>query len=140
MAGVSDLSAAPYPNGPVTIVLGGFLPNGCAAQELQRYVLPFDAKVKSVRYSYHKTTAGSGADLDAVTLVTVDAAKNLVAAADMSANIEGAKQTLHADIIDYQIKTGDAIRLLASSDGSNEAGAIFAQIELDPVYTRPPQA
>src|SRR3990172_7810440 len=109
---VANPLAAPYPTsktGTITVMLGGFIENAATGATLGTWRAPFDCWIEEVFYSYFGFTA----DLDAVTLVTVDAAKTIVAAADMGADLECVKQTLHADVADhaYQINKGDIIRL-----------------------------
>lgn len=132
---VANPSAAPYPTsrtGTVTVMLGGFIENAATAATLGVWVAPYDCWVEEVYYSYFGFTA----DLDAVTLVTVDAAKTIVTAADMGADLVGVKQTLNADVANraYQINKGDIIKLSADSTDANERGVINVQIEVRPVY------
>lgn len=130
-----SLSAAPYPHGPVIVRIGGYVPNGMnvASFILDAFKLPWNCYVARVDYTYH----GGTADLDAVTLDTATGGLDLVATADMAANILAVKQTLHADIVGEELDAGEVIQIAADSQGANEAGWLMATLYLEPSATRP---
>ncbi len=134
MAGASSAIDAPYPTGDnstVTVRLGGYVPNGLTTVVVDTYELPWDCKVVSVHRSY--TSSHVTADLDAITLKTVDAtALTIVASLDASADIAGVKQTLHSDIIGTNLVKGNKIQITADSQDSDEKGWIFDTLELRP--------
>ena len=132
MAGATDPKAAPYPYGKglVEVRIGGFVPNAITAGVVDTYVLPFDCYVRKVVRSYSKEGA---AHLDAITLKTVDAtALTIVADLDASADIAGVEQTLHADIKNVRLVTGNKIQITADSQGATEIGIIIDTIYLEP--------
>jgi len=123
----------PWPNGVYEVRIGGRLIGSDGAEPVDSYVLPFDAYVEYVRYHYYQAEA---ADLDAVSLASSgSASKTIVAAADMSGDIAGTAQTLHADVAShaYRLRAGDVILLSADSTGATEGGNIHATIGLRPV-------
>ncbi|MHC4091116.1 MAG: hypothetical protein ACYSVY_12725 [Planctomycetota bacterium] len=130
MAGVRNPNLAPYPTGTSIFVrLGGYVHNGLTGATVDYWYAPFDCWVKSVRRTY----IGGTAHLDALTLVTNDDSKTLVAAvANPSANIADVAQTLHADIVGYQIEAGDKILQQADSTDANEEGIFRDVIEIVP--------
>ncbi len=128
MAGTNVPRNAPYPNGPFIVTMGGYLPNGAAGAVIDVFTLPFDCYIDAVWYTYR----GGTAHLDAVGLASVDGTKNIVASADMSADVLGVKQSLHADCKGLKFVTGDQLKLIGSSDGANESGDIKVRVALRP--------
>jgi len=133
MAGADILPQSPYPDGPVVIKLGGYVPNGKTGAVIDMFYVPWNCYVKRVFYMY----TGFTADLDAITLVTVDDTTAIVDAADMGEDLAMTQQTLADAIIGTEIQAGDKIKLSADSTDANEEGYFWAQIELEPSYSRP---
>ena len=66
-------------------------------------------------------------------MTTIDSTvKTVVAALDASADLAGVEQTLHADIIGFNIVKGNGIKLQADAAGSTEGGIIKDTIRLRP--------
>lgn len=135
MAGATIPTHAPWPSGEkasVWVRLGGYVKQGLTAVITDTFRLPWDAKIAYVDLTY--TKIGS-ADLDAVTLATVDDTKTIVASQDMSGSQNGTRQTLHSDVSGgYQIQQGDVIKTTADSGTANEEGSYFFTIGLIPYH------
>lgn len=134
MAGVTDITKAPYPTGgesTVAVRIGGFCKQGRTTQVVDTWLVPWDCTVYGVDFSYAKTDSNH---LDAITLATVDDSKTIVASLDASADIAGVAQTLHADIVGYQIQKGDVIKTTADSSTASEEGLYMFTLHLRPKY------
>lgn len=135
MAGASDPRSAPWPQGDkscVSVKIGGHIPVSQTAAIIDTFVLPWDCYVLGVDRSYVKTGTNH---LDAVALKTVDAtALSIVALGDLSADIAGVAQTLHADIIGVKLVKGNKIQLTADT-AADEAGTIYDTVHLRPAYS-----
>lgn len=130
---VADPRKLPWPQGRyVRVTIGAYVPNGITAGIVRNWVVPFDCYVARVFKDY----LGGTAHLDAVSLKTLDAGKNIQAEADESANVVGVAQTVHADVANraYLINAGDIIQLKVSSEGSNESGHISYDLDLEVAY------
>jgi len=132
MAGTTHPTKSHFPKGDkswIPVRMGGYVPNGLTAAVIDTFQLDFDCYVKQVDLSY----TGGTADLDGITLKTVDAtAKTLATIGDMSADVAGVTQTLHADIIDTLIVRGDKFQLVADSTAASESGHVFVTIWIKP--------
>lgn len=133
MAGATSIKDAPYPTGDnstVTVRLGGYVPDTAGVIIVETYKLPWDATVIGVDLNYTKLAN----DLDGITLKTVDAtALTLCTIGDLSADVAGVAQTLHADIIGTNIVKGNKIQLKADG-ASGEEGNVSVFIHLRPTY------
>ena len=134
MAGASSVTDAPYPTGDQSFVevrLGGHVIEGASADTaVDTWIAPWDCKVIAVFRHYTKTSSN---DLDGIKLTTIDSTvKTVVAALDASADLAGIEQTLHADIIGFNIVKGNGIKLQADAAGSTEGGIIKDTIRLRP--------
>src|SRR3990172_1323920 len=104
MAGAANPLVSPHPKGAGSLIpvrIGGYCPTGLAALPVDTFTLPWDCYVRGVDIFYASSHAS--ADIDAVTLKTVDAtALSLITALDPSADVVGVAQTLHADIVNVK--------------------------------------
>ncbi|MFM9966704.1 MAG: hypothetical protein ACKV2Q_36490 [Planctomycetaceae bacterium] len=116
----------------MSVKIGGHIPVSQTAAIIDTFVLPWDCYVLGVDRSYVKTGTNH---LDAVALKTVDAtALSIVALGDLSADIAGVAQTLHADIIGVKLVKGNKIQLTADT-AADEAGTIYDTVHLRPAYS-----
>ncbi len=134
MAGVTNIAEAPWPVGtswPQT--LGGHCANNAAVTTLYSWLVPWDCFIIGV----NRTLAVSeqAAFPDNLTLATVDDSKTIVATlANPSAAIAGVAQTLHSDIVGYQIQKGDVITATYDT-ASGEDCHWYDTLLLKPVYS-----
>lgn len=136
MAGATSVKDAPYPTGDKSFVevrLGGHVIEGASADtQVDTWIAPWDCKVIGVYRHYTKTSTN---DLDGIKLRTIDSSKKtIVAALDASADLAGVSQTLHADIVGFNIVRGNGIELLADASDTTEGGIIRDTIRLVPTY------
>lgn len=133
MAGATSITDAPYPTGDqstVTIRLGGYVPDTAGVIIVETWKAPWDCKVVGVDLTYTKLAN----DLDGITLKTVDTtAKTLTTIGDLSSDVVAVAQTLHADIIGFNIVKGNKIQLKADA-ASGEEGNVSVYIHLRPTY------
>lgn len=107
-----------------------YCPNGLTTTVVARFLVPHDSYVREVWVGY----TGGTADVDAVVIATVDAAKTIVASQDMGSDIAMTKQTLHADVaLDaYLVNANDTITISVDTSAANETGYLAVAIGLRP--------
>lgn len=139
MAGASNPAAVPFPFGPLTIKVGGFVPNGkgdnTTPATLYKWIAPFDCYVRKVTEFLVHGSAG----LDLITIRTIDTTKKTIVAqvADPgTTNVDGVVQTLHSDIVNFKVVQGNGIEVAVDSSQSNESGILEFQIDLEPAYAK----
>ena len=132
MAGATHPTKSHFPQGResyVPIRLGGYTFPGADSHVIDTFTLDFDCYIKSVHLSYTQTSA---ADIDGVTLKTVDAtALTIATIGNMTADVVGDEYPLHADVIDVLILRGNKIQLVADS-ATGEGGNVVATVHVKP--------
>lgn len=130
---VADPSAAPWPYGQtVRVRMQAYVPNNANALIVDRYVLPFDAYVRRIYLSHKKFTVV----LDSISMITKDAAKNVLGAVTPADDVDGVAQTVHADVANraYLLNKGDIVHLKATSTTSNSGGWVTIDMDLEVAY------
>jgi len=133
MAGSTSITETPTsPGAWYPVRLGGYIPVSVGADTVDTYIVPWNSYVKALDISYVKTGANH---VTKVAVTTLDDSKNIRVAADMSANIDGVRQALHADVAlnAYEIERGDKL-VLSVDTAADEAGILFCTVWLQPVY------
>ena len=133
MAGVTNIAEAPWPVGtawPQT--LGGHCINNAAVTTLYSWLVPFDCYIIGVNRSI--AVGAESALPDNLTLATLDDTKTIVATLAAPGALAGVAQTLHSDIVGYQIQKGDVI--IATFDTASGEDCIwYDTLLLKPVYS-----
>lgn len=133
MAGVTNIAEAPWPVGtswPQT--LGGHCIVGAAVTTLISWHVPWDCYIIGVNRSVQ--VGGESSFPDNLTLATLDDTKTIVATLAAPAAVAGVAQTLHSDIVGYQVQKGDQI-ILTYDTAAGEDCIWFDTLLLKPVYS-----
>lgn len=124
---------APWPHGrKIRTRVSFYAPNGLSAAIVSRLKVPFDCYVDKIWLAHTKNTVV----IDAISAITVDAAKNVLGSYAPADSLNPTAMTVHADVANkaYMINGGDVIHFKATTTTGSSAGWVDIDLDLIPAY------
>ena len=129
-----DPFTLPFPYGKVRLMLRAYVPNNANNLIVDRITVPFNCYIDKVILSHKKFTVVA----DSISVVTKDAAKNILGAVAPTDDVDAVSQTVHADVANraYPIDAGDIIYLKATTTTANSGGWINVELVVTPQFAK----
>lgn len=130
---VADPFNLPWPYGKRhRVMMRAYVPNNVNNLIVDRLTIPFNCYVAGIILSHKKFSVV----LDSISIVTKDAAKNVLGAVTPADDVDAVAQTVHADVANkaYPIDRGDVLYLKCTSTTANSGGWVNVELDLIPQF------